>query len=157
MIPKEAGGLSVYQVVKRDGKVTEFEISKISKAITKAFEALEKKYHPSVIDMLALKVTSEDRIIDMILSTYEGDVADTSFRTLVIRAKKVLRRREFRSGRETNSMFMRRLWMKRNAGSNRSNTSSVSDMMLLIMPVPPTAEAAYCSLWQRGMASGAVA
>ena len=27
----------MYQVVKRDGKVTEFEISKISKAITKAF------------------------------------------------------------------------------------------------------------------------
>ena len=49
----------MYQVVKRDGKVTEFEISKISKAITKAFEALEKQYHPSVIDMLALRVTAE--------------------------------------------------------------------------------------------------
>ena len=49
----------MYQVVKRDGKVTEFEINKISKAITKAFEALEKQYHPSVIDMLALRVTAE--------------------------------------------------------------------------------------------------
>ncbi len=49
----------MYQVVKRDGKVTEFEISKISKAITKAFEALGKQYHPSVIDMLALRVTAE--------------------------------------------------------------------------------------------------
>jgi len=49
----------MYQVVKRDGKITEFEISKISKAITKAFEALEKQYHPSVIDMLALRVTAE--------------------------------------------------------------------------------------------------
>ena len=49
----------MYQVVKRDGKVTEFEISKISQAITKAFEALEKQYHPSVIDMLALRVTAE--------------------------------------------------------------------------------------------------
>ena len=49
----------MYQVVKRDGKVTEFEISKISKAITKAFEALQKQYHPSVIDMLALRVTAE--------------------------------------------------------------------------------------------------
>ena len=49
----------MYQVVKRDGKVAEFEISKISKAITKAFEALEKQYHPSVIDMLALRVTAE--------------------------------------------------------------------------------------------------
>ena len=49
----------MYQVVKRDGKITEFEISKISKAITKAFEALGKQYHPSVIDMLALRVTAE--------------------------------------------------------------------------------------------------
>ena len=49
----------MYQVVKRDGKITDFEISKISKAITKAFEALEKQYHPSVIDMLALRVTAE--------------------------------------------------------------------------------------------------
>ena len=49
----------MYQVVKRDGKVTEFEIGKISGAITKAFDALEKQYHPSVIDMLALRVTAE--------------------------------------------------------------------------------------------------
>ena len=49
----------MYQVVKRDGKITEFEISKISHAITKAFDALEKQYHPSVIDMLALRVTAE--------------------------------------------------------------------------------------------------
>ena len=49
----------MYQVVKRDGKVTEFEISKISNAITKAFDALDKQYHPSVIDMLALRVTAE--------------------------------------------------------------------------------------------------
>ena len=49
----------MYQVVKRDGKVTDFEIGKISGAITKAFEALGKQYHPSVIDMLALRVTAE--------------------------------------------------------------------------------------------------
>ncbi len=49
----------MYQVVKRDGKVTEFEISKISMAITKAFEALGKQYHPSVIDMLALRGAAE--------------------------------------------------------------------------------------------------
>ena len=49
----------MYQVVKRDGKVTDFEIHKISDAITKAFVALDKQYHPSVIDMLALRVTAE--------------------------------------------------------------------------------------------------
>ncbi|MCR5005052.1 MAG: ribonucleoside triphosphate reductase [Clostridiales bacterium] len=49
----------MYQVVKRDGKVVEFTISKISAAITKAFEALQKQYHPSVIELLALHVTSD--------------------------------------------------------------------------------------------------
>ena len=48
-----------YQVVKRDGKIAEFNINKISAAITKAFEALEKQYHPSVIDLLALHVTAD--------------------------------------------------------------------------------------------------
>lgn len=49
----------MYQVVKRDGKVCDFNIVKISQAITKAFEAKEKQYHPSIIDLLALKVTAD--------------------------------------------------------------------------------------------------
>ena len=49
----------MYQVTKRDGTAAPFEITKISAAITKAFEALEKQYHPSVIDMLALRVTAD--------------------------------------------------------------------------------------------------
>lgn len=49
----------MYRVVKRDGMITEFDISKISLAITKAFEAQQKQYHPSVIDMLALRVTAD--------------------------------------------------------------------------------------------------
>ena len=49
----------MYQVVKRDGTLAQFDIGKISAAITKAFEALEKQYHPSVIDLLALRVTSD--------------------------------------------------------------------------------------------------
>ncbi len=49
----------MYHVIKRDGAVAEFDISKISRAITKAFEAKEKQYHPSVIDLLALKVTAD--------------------------------------------------------------------------------------------------
>ncbi|MGH0052959.1 MAG: ribonucleoside triphosphate reductase [Sphaerochaetaceae bacterium] len=59
----------MYQVVKRDGSVSSFDISKIAGAITKAFEALGKQYTPNIIDFLALKVTSnyepkilEDRI-----------------------------------------------------------------------------------------------
>ena len=49
----------MYQVVKRDGKVVDFSIEKISDAITKAFDAIGKQYHPSVIDLLALNVTSD--------------------------------------------------------------------------------------------------
>ena len=49
----------MYQVKKRDGQITEFTISKITGAITKAFVALNKAYHPSVIDLLALHVTAD--------------------------------------------------------------------------------------------------
>lgn len=49
----------MYTVVKRDGKTSEFDISKISQAIAKAFDAKEKQYHPTIIDMLALNVTAD--------------------------------------------------------------------------------------------------
>ena len=49
----------MYQVIKRDGKISEFDIAKIAKAIEAAFEAQNKQYHPSVIDFLALKVTAD--------------------------------------------------------------------------------------------------
>jgi ribonucleoside-triphosphate reductase len=49
----------MYQVQKRNGKVIDFDIQKISNAIKLAFEAQEKNYHPSIIDFLALKVTAE--------------------------------------------------------------------------------------------------
>ena len=48
----------MYQIIKRDGTVDEFDITKISAAITKAFIAQNRNYHPEVIDFLALKVTS---------------------------------------------------------------------------------------------------
>jgi len=49
----------MYNVIKRDGAVTEFNISKITAAIQKAFDAQGKQSHPSIIDMLALRVTSD--------------------------------------------------------------------------------------------------
>ena len=48
----------MYQVIKRAGQVAEFDIRKISVAITKAFDAVQKQYHPGVIDLLALQVTA---------------------------------------------------------------------------------------------------
>ncbi len=49
----------MYKVIKRDGSVAEFDVSKIAEAVKKAFESQEKKYHPSTIDFLALKVTAD--------------------------------------------------------------------------------------------------
>lgn len=49
----------MYQVIKRDGQIAEFDISKISRAIEKAFDAEHTNYHPSVIDLLSLKVTAD--------------------------------------------------------------------------------------------------
>ncbi len=56
---EKVGVYKMYQVMKRDGALVDFDISKISAAITKAFDAQGKQYHPSVIDLLALKVTAE--------------------------------------------------------------------------------------------------
>ena len=49
----------MYSIIKRDGTIADFQIMKISTAITKAFEAIGKDAHPSVIDLLALRVTAE--------------------------------------------------------------------------------------------------
>ncbi len=49
----------MYRVTKRDGKVADFDISKISGAITQAFDACERQYNANIIDFLALKVTSD--------------------------------------------------------------------------------------------------
>lgn len=49
----------MYNVIKRDGKLADFDIAKIAKAITLAFEAQNKQYHPGIIDLLALKVTAD--------------------------------------------------------------------------------------------------
>ena len=49
----------MYQVSKRDGKVVDFDISKIAEAIKKAFQATNTEYNDSVIDFLALKVSAD--------------------------------------------------------------------------------------------------
>ena len=72
-----------YQVRKRDGNVTEFDIAKIGNAIRKAFEAQDKNYHDGVIDFLALKVTSdfEPKIKDDLINV--EDIQDSVESVLV--------------------------------------------------------------------------
>ena len=48
----------MYNVVKRDGKLVSFDLSKISTAISQAFDACQKQYNADIIDFLALKVTA---------------------------------------------------------------------------------------------------
>ena len=73
----------MYQVQKRDGKVAEFDLSKISSAITMAFEAQEKDFVPSIIDFLALKVTAnfEPKIKDGMIAV--EDIQDSVESVLV--------------------------------------------------------------------------
>ena len=49
----------MYQVVKRDGKVVEFDLNKIAEAIKKAFDATATEYNDSIIDFLALRVSAD--------------------------------------------------------------------------------------------------
>ena len=67
----------MYQVTKRDGTVAEFNINKISAAIAKAFDAQGKQYHPSVMDMLALRTTAdfESKIRDGLIAV--EDIQDS--------------------------------------------------------------------------------
>ena len=73
----------MYQVLKRDGKITDFSLDKISEAIKLAFEAQEKQYHPSIIDFLALKVTAdfEPKIKEGLIAV--EDIQDSVESTLV--------------------------------------------------------------------------
>jgi len=67
----------MYKVKKRDGKIVNFEMKKISDAMKKAFEASEKEYDDDVIDFLAIKVTSDfaNKIKDNIISV--EDIQDS--------------------------------------------------------------------------------
>ena len=43
-------GMRMYRVSKRDGQIAEFNLSKISVAIEKAFKAQDKEYNQDIIE-----------------------------------------------------------------------------------------------------------
>ncbi len=53
------GKVLMYQVVKRNGEVSDFTLTRISDAIMKAFVATEMDYTNDIIDLLALRVTAD--------------------------------------------------------------------------------------------------
>lgn len=135
----------MYQVVKRDGKVVDFDLHKISQAIMKACKAERE-------------VDSE---IDLVLALLCGDASiDVSYYQDVLLELEE-RRREIREYRKSMTQaihsILRSAWMKRNKNAGRSNTSAVSDMMLLTVPTPPTFVAANRSLQKWGIKYGAAA
>ena len=130
----------VYQVIKRDDRIVSFDISKIAIAIEKAFEA----------------VNDIDDEIDAI-SRSVLDEMEKEIRISNLEERRKAAKRECKSLVQSLNSILRFAWLKRNAGAGRSDTSAVSDKMLLTIPTPPTAEAAIRSLWQRGMLNGRVA
>ena len=57
ILRKEYEGM--ISVVKRDGEVVDFNLAKISDAISKAFTATQKNYNDEIISLLSLRVTSD--------------------------------------------------------------------------------------------------
>lgn len=49
----------MFQVLKRDGEIADFEMKKITDAIKKAFEAKDKQYSQDMMDLLGLHVTAD--------------------------------------------------------------------------------------------------
>lgn len=72
----------MFKVLKRDGEIAEFNLNKISDAISKAFVATNKQFDEDMIQLLSLRVTAEfqDSIKDAKVSV--EDVQDSVERTL---------------------------------------------------------------------------
>ncbi len=73
----------MYRVMKRDGEVAGFNLSKISVAIEKAFQAQNREYNQDIIDLLALKVTAdfEPKVKDSLIQV--EDVQDSEENILI--------------------------------------------------------------------------
>ncbi len=73
----------MYTVLKRDGRIINFDIQKITGAIKLAFDAQERNYNQDIIDFLALKVTAdfEPKIKDHSISV--EDIQDSVEKVLI--------------------------------------------------------------------------
>ena len=112
----------MYQVTKRDGQVV--DISKISDAITKAFVAIEKQYHPTIIDLIALHVTSdfEPKIRDGVIAV--EDIQDS--------VEKVLSESGYADVAKAYILYRRQREKVRNVGSALLNYKDLVDNYLKI-------------------------
>lgn len=133
------------RIVKRNGAVMAFDISKIKEAISKA----------EITEM-------EQRIIfriekSMCAVGYAGDFEAFASAYLDLQNKKCRIRFLRRMKNERIRVLLKLIWMRRNSGVGRSSTSNVSDQLLLTIPTHPTAETVKRSLWQRGITCESIA
>ena len=114
----------MYKVLKRDGMTVEFEIGKISAAMIKAFEALEKKYHPSIINLLALQVSAdfESKIHDGCITV--EDIQDS--------VEKVLSESGYSDVAKAYILYRKQREKVRNVGSSLLNYKELVDNYLQI-------------------------
>ena len=114
----------MYQVTKRDGTIADFNINKISAAIKKAFDALNKQSHPTVIDMLSLRVTSdfESKIKDDLITV--EDIQDS--------VEKVLSEAGYADVAKAYILYRKQREKVRNVGSALLNYKDLVDNYLQI-------------------------
>ena len=114
----------MYKVLKRDGITVEFDISKISAAMIKAFEALNKNYHPSVINMLALQVSAdfEPKIVDGCIAV--EDIQDS--------VEKILSESGYSDVAKAYILYRKQREKVRNVGSALLNYKDIVDDYLQI-------------------------
>ncbi len=114
----------MYQVVKRDGSTVDFEIEKIAAAMTKAFDAQGRQYHPGIINMLALQVCAdfETKIKDNLISV--EDIQDS--------VEKVLSDAGYADIAKAYILYRRHREKVRNVGSALLNYKDLVDNYLKI-------------------------
>ncbi len=102
----------MYQVIKRDGKIKEFDITKIINAIRSAFVAKQKEFTEQTIEFLALKVTAhfQSKIKEELI--HVEDIQD-SVETVLIQAgyddvakAYILYRRQHENVRKAKNTFL---------------------------------------------------
>lgn len=128
----------------RNGEMIVFNIRRIAEAIRVASEAVQNADHE-------IKRFSE--------GLYLGGLDDEQKEEIlaILRETKHEAKRQRRKLVQKMNCLLQIAWLHRNHSANRGDTSAVSDLMLLTIPTPPTAEAADRSLWQRGMTCEAAA
>ena len=72
----------MYTVTKRNGKIVDFDLSKIRNAVEKAFVATDTNYTNDILDLLALRITadSQKKIVDG--SVHVDDIQDSAEKVL---------------------------------------------------------------------------